>query len=76
MTCQIVRTHLSAYLDEALSDETMTGIRDHINSCDSCAGIYGTLLAAERSSTVGDRTAKINHRSPYRRSGAVPEPDL
>ena len=48
MTCEVVRTYLSAYMDEALPEGTMTDIREHIEGCDSCANIYNTLRAADR----------------------------
>lgn len=48
MTCEVVRTYLSAYMDEALPRGVMADIREHIEGCDSCANIYGTLEAADR----------------------------
>ena len=48
MTCEVVRTYLSAFMDEALPKGIMADIREHVEGCDSCASIYGTLAAADR----------------------------
>lgn len=48
MTCELVRTNLSAFVDEALPEETMTEINRHLADCQSCDEIYAGLRAADR----------------------------
>jgi predicted anti-sigma-YlaC factor YlaD len=47
MTCEVVRTYLSDFLDEALPAWILADVREHVGDYLSCAGLYDTLLAAE-----------------------------
>lgn len=47
MTCEVVRTYLSDFIDEALPAGLSADIREHIEDCLSCEDLYETLLAAE-----------------------------
>ena len=47
MTCEIVRTYLSDFIDEALPPGILADIREHVGDCLACADLYDTLLAAE-----------------------------
>ena len=47
MTCEVVRTYLSDFIDEALPAGILADIREHVGDCLSCADLYDTLLAAE-----------------------------
>ena len=47
MTCEVVRTYLSDFIDEALPPGILADIREHLWGCPSCAELYETLLAAE-----------------------------
>ncbi len=47
MTCEVVRTYLSDFMDEALPAGILADIREHVGDCLSCADLYDTLLAAE-----------------------------
>ena len=47
MTCELVRTHLSAFMDGALSRSTMAEVWKHIDHCGSCNGLYDALYFAD-----------------------------
>ena len=47
MTCELVRTHLSAFMDVALPRSTMAEVWTHINHCGSCHGLYDALYFAD-----------------------------
>ena len=47
MTCEVVRTYLSDFIDEALPAGILADVREHVGDCLSCADLYDTLLAAE-----------------------------
>ena len=47
MTCEVVRTYLSDFIDEALPAGILADIREHVGDCLACANLYDTLLAAE-----------------------------
>ena len=47
MTCELVRTNLSDFIDEALPEETMKEIYRHLEDCQSCDEIYAGLRAAD-----------------------------
>ena len=47
MTCEVVRTYMSDFIDEALPAGILADIREHVDDCLACADIYDTLLAAE-----------------------------
>lgn len=58
MTCEAVRTHISAFMDGALPGSTMAEIWTHINHCGSCHALYDALyIADEFYSSV--RTQKV-----------------
>jgi anti-sigma factor RsiW len=48
MTCELVRTNLSAFIDEALPEKEMREIYSHLEDCASCDEIYAELRAADR----------------------------
>ncbi len=52
MTCEVDRTYLSAFIDEALRVGTMADMREHFESCDPCNDLYLTLRAADRSGSA------------------------
>jgi len=47
MTCEVVRTYLSDFIDVALPPGILADVREHVGGCLSCADLYDTLLAAE-----------------------------
>ncbi|HEX7294949.1 MAG TPA: zf-HC2 domain-containing protein [Pyrinomonadaceae bacterium] len=47
MTCEVVRTHLSAFMDGALPGRTMAEVWTHINHCVSCHELYNALYTAD-----------------------------
>ena len=47
MTCEVVRTYLSDFIDEALPAGILADIREHIGECLACEDLYDMLLAAE-----------------------------
>ncbi len=47
MTCDVVRTYLSDFIDEALPAGLLADIREHLGDCLSCEALYDTLAAAE-----------------------------
>jgi predicted anti-sigma-YlaC factor YlaD len=48
MTCELVRTHLSAFIDAALPGSTMADVWKHVERCRSCHELYDTLCLADR----------------------------
>jgi anti-sigma factor RsiW len=70
MTCEVARTQLSAYIDEILPRDKTAEIRKHIYSCDSCAAIYGTLLAANRCFGADARRQTLKQKSSIFAGGA------
>jgi hypothetical protein len=48
MTCELVRTHLSAFMDAALPGSTMADVWKHIEICRTCHEVYDTLCLADR----------------------------
>jgi predicted anti-sigma-YlaC factor YlaD len=48
MSCQLVRTYLSAFMDAALPGSKMAHIWKHINSCSSCYEVYDALFVADQ----------------------------
>ena len=48
MTCEVVRTYLSAFMDEALPAGIMADIREHFAGCESCDELYLTMRSADR----------------------------
>ena len=47
MTCEVVRTQLSAFMDAALTRAAMTEVRAHIDRCRSCRETYAALYGAD-----------------------------
>ena len=47
MTCGVVMTYLSDFIDEALPSGILADIREHVGDCLSCKDLYDTLQAAE-----------------------------
>ncbi|MDQ3804989.1 MAG: zf-HC2 domain-containing protein [Acidobacteriota bacterium] len=47
VTCEVVRTYLSDFMDEELPAGILADIHEHLGDCLSCADLYDTLLAAE-----------------------------
>ena len=65
MTCEVVRTYLSDFIDEALPAGLLAGIREHIGDCLSCEDLYDTLVAAEGFYGAANRQEVPEH---YRQS--------
>jgi len=47
MTCDQVRSMLSAYLDGAITGRQMHSLCQHLQSCDACGGEYDSLRRAQ-----------------------------
>ena len=47
MTCEVVRTHLSGFMDGALPGDTMAEVWTHLNRCRSCHELYDALYVAD-----------------------------
>ena len=47
MTCEVARTYMSDFIDEALPAGILADVRGHVADCLACADLYDTLLAAE-----------------------------
>ena len=48
MSCELVRTQLSAFMDGALPGNTMADVWQHINRCRSCHELYDALYVADQ----------------------------
>jgi predicted anti-sigma-YlaC factor YlaD len=48
MTCEVVRTHLSSFMDGALPGGTMADVWKHMNECHSCHELYEALYRADQ----------------------------
>lgn len=48
MTCEVVRTKLSAFIDEALPEDEMKEIFNHLETCEFCDEIYDGLRASDK----------------------------
>lgn len=67
MNCEVVRTHLSSFMDEALPGDTMADIREHFEGCGSCRDLYLTLRAADRFySAAEEREVPATYREALR----------
>ena len=69
MTCEVVRTYLSDFIDEALPAGILADIREHIADCLSCEELRDALLAAENfygagagREAPGQRRRSLNRR--------------
>ena len=47
MTCEIVRTKLSAFIDSALPENELREINEHLEECGFCSEVYDGLRAAD-----------------------------
>lgn len=67
MTCEVVRTYLSEFMDEGLPAATMEDIRAHFEGCDFCRELYDELRATDRFySAVADRAVPEGFRASLR----------
>ena len=48
MNCELVRTHLSAFMDVALPEITMGQVWKHLDGCQRCYEVYEALFAADQ----------------------------
>ena len=48
MTCEEVRTHLSAFIDRAIARNTMSEVSAHLDHCGSCDELYRGLYEADQ----------------------------
>ena len=51
LTCKDARLLLSLYIDDMLSDEEMTQMREHLETCDNCRNEYALLKGIMRLGT-------------------------
>ena len=67
MTCEVVRTQLSSFMDGALPGGTMADVWKHINRCRSCHELYDALYVADEFySAVATRAVPEEYRKSLR----------
>ena len=67
MTCEVVRTQLSAFMDKALTGAAMAEVRAHIERCRSCRETYAALYGADEFySAVTNQDAPDAYRNSLR----------
>jgi len=67
MRCEVVRTQLSAFMDNALQKAAMAEVRAHIDRCRSCEETYAALFDADEFySAVTNRDVPSEYRSSLR----------
>ena len=68
MTCEVVRTYLSEFMDGALPEGLLADIHEHFDGCLSCRDVHDTLSAAGGFySASGVRRVPENYRESLRR---------
>jgi predicted anti-sigma-YlaC factor YlaD len=48
MTCEDVRTYLSAFIDRAMARNTLSEVSAHLDHCGSCDELYRGLYEADQ----------------------------
>jgi predicted anti-sigma-YlaC factor YlaD len=67
MTCEVVKTYLSAFMDGALPGNTMAEVWAHLNRCGSCHELYDALYVADEFySTVTTQNVPDGYRDSLR----------
>jgi predicted anti-sigma-YlaC factor YlaD len=68
MTCEVVRTQLSGFIDKALTEAVVAEVREHIGQCRSCRETYGALYSADEFySAVTKQKVPDDYRNSLRR---------
>ena len=48
MNCQLCQKEMDAYRDGKLPRDMMTQVESHLKACETCSGIYGLQLLADK----------------------------